>query len=210
MAADPKTFTQEQVDQIIAEKTKGALTQDRVDAIVEERLARQKSKYSDYEDLQKFKSQHEKELEQATQKELEAKKEYEKLKEGWTKKEQEMSGVITKKDAEIIDMKIGNALMSELTQQNAYLEESMALLKSQAVFDKDNNLRIKGKTADGLDTLHSVTEGVKQFLTVRPHLVKASKLGGGGTPPGGAGGGAGGVLSEVVRRKRRRGSDQHC
>ena len=42
-----------------------------------------------------------------------------------------------------------------------------------------------------MEVLHSVEEGIKQFLTQRPHLVKATKPGGGGTPSGGPGGGAG-------------------
>lgn len=165
--------------------------QTKVDAIIQERLAREKSKYSDYDDLKKFKTEHEKSLEAATQKELEAKKEYEKLKEGWTKKEQEYQGVVTKKDSEINDLKIGHALINEINKQNAYAEETMALIKSQAVFDKDGNLRIKGKDANGMEVLHSVEEGVKKFLEQRPHLVKANKPGGGGTPPGAGGGGAG-------------------
>jgi hypothetical protein len=82
--------------------------------------------------------------------------------------------------------------MSEITKQNAYAEETMALIKSQAVFDsKDNSVRIKGKDANGIDTLHSVEEGIKQFLTQRPHLVKVTQKAGGGTGTGGAGAGAG-------------------
>ena len=167
------------------------LTQAQVDAIVQDRLAREKSKYSDYEDLRKFKTEHEKNLEAATQKELEAKKEYEKLKEGWTKKEQEYAGVITKKEAEITDMRIGSSLMGEIVKQNAYAEETMALIKQQAVFDKEGNIRIKGRDANGLEVMDSVEEGIKKFLTQRPHLVRATQKAGGGTGAGGAGAGAG-------------------
>ncbi len=163
----------------------------RVDAIIQERLAREKAKYSDYEDLRKFRTEHEKQLDVAKQKELEAAKEYEKLKEGWTKKEQEYAGVITKKDAEIVDMKVSSALMGEIVKQNAYAEETMALIKSQAVFDKEGNIRIKGRDANGLEVMDSIEEGIKKFLIQRPHLVKANKPGGGGTPPGNPGGGAG-------------------
>ena len=157
------------------------LTQSQVDAIVQDRLAKEKAKYSDYEDLRKFRSEHEKQLEAATQKELEAKKEYEKLKDGWQKKEQEFQGLIVKKDSEITDMRIGSALMSEVVKQNAYAEETMALIKSQAVFDKEGNIRIKGRDANGLEVMDSVEEGIKKFLTQRPHLVKATKKEGGGT-----------------------------
>ena len=187
-----KTFTQAEVDSLIADKTKDTLTQDKVDAIVQDRLAREKAKFADYDDLRKFKTEHEKQLDTAKTKELEAQKEYEKLKEGWTKKEQEFQGVISKKDSEITDMKVGSSLMTEIVKQNAYAEEVMSLIKSQAVFNpQDGSIRIKSKDANGMEILNSVEEGIKQFLTQRPHLVKATKPGGGGTPSGGPGGGAG-------------------
>ena len=169
------------------------LTQAQVDAIVQDRLAREKAKYAGYDDLVKFKTEHEKNLDAAKQKELEASKEYEKLKEGWTKKEQELSGVISKKDVEISDMKIGSALMTEIVKQNAYAEETMALIKSQAVFDKENNIRIKGRDANGLEVMDSVEEGIKKFLTQRPHLVKVAGRAGAGTGKGGTGGAGGGT-----------------
>lgn len=160
------------------------LPQSAVDAIVQDRLARERSKYSDYDDLRKFKIEHEKNLEAATQKELEAKKEYEKLKEVWTKKEQELLGLVSKKDTEISDMKIVSALMQEISKQNAYPEETIALIKSQTVLDKEGNIRIKGRDANGLEVLHSVEEGIKSFLTQRPHLVKVTQKNGGGTGTG--------------------------
>ncbi len=165
------------------------LTQPQVDAIVQDRLARERAKFSDYEDLRKFKSEHERQLDEAKQKELEAQKEYEKVKEGWTKKEQEYQGVITKKDFEITDMRIGSSLMGEIVKQNAYAEETMALIKSQAVFDKEGNVRIKGRDANGLEVMDSVEEGIKKFLKQRPHLVKVAQKAGGGTGAGGAGAG---------------------
>ena len=190
--ADEKTFTQVQVDEML----KNTLTQDKVDAIVQDRLAREKAKYSDYEDLRKFKTEHEKELEAATQKELEAKKEYDKLKEGWQKKDQEYLGIISKKDTEITDMKVGNTLMGEIVKQNAYAEETMALIKSQAVFDKEGNIRIKGRDANGLEVMDSVEEGIKKFLIQRPHLVRVTQKAGGGTGAGGAGGAGAGAGAE--------------
>lgn len=188
-----KTFTQDQVNAAVAEATKGALTQDKVDAIVQDRLTREKAKFADHDELVKFKADHQKELEAATQKELEGKKEYDKLKEGWTKKEQEYKGLITGKDTQLSDMKIGTALMNEIMKNNAYPEETLAMIKSQTTIDKDGNIHIKGKDKNGMDTQHSVEEGVKKFLEGRPHLVKAGKLGGGGTGAGSPGdGGVGG------------------
>ncbi len=179
-----------------AEEAKGKeklLTQAQVDAIVQDRLAREKSKYSDYEDLRKFKSEYEKQLDAKTQKELEDRKEYEKAKESWQKKEQEYSGIISKKDSEITDMRVGSALMSEVVKQNAYADETMALLKSQAVFDKEGNIRIKGRDANGLEVMDSIEEGLKKFLTLRPHLVKVNQKAGGGTGAGGTGGAGAGA-----------------
>lgn len=159
------------------------LPQSQVDAIVQDRLARERAKFANYEDLVKFKNEHEKKIEEATQKELEARKEYDQLKTGLLNKEKEYQAVISKKEAEISDMRVSGSLQTEIAKQNAYAEETMALLKSQAVFDKEGNIRIKGRDANGLEVLHSVEEGVKQFLTLRPHLVKANVRIGGGTPP---------------------------
>jgi hypothetical protein len=166
------------------------LPQSQVDAIVQDRLARERAKFADYEDLRKFKTEHEKQLDQAKQQELEARKEYEKLKEGWGTKEKDYQGVIAKKESEISDMKISGSLLGEISKQNAYAEETMALLKQQAVFDKEGNVRIKGRDANGLEVMDSVEEGVKKFLVSRPHLVRAQQRAGGGTPPGSPGGAA--------------------
>ena len=184
------TFTKEQVDAAVAKATEGLLTQDKVDTVVKERLAREQAKYADYDSLRQFKTEHEKQLDAVKTKELEDQKKYEELKNGWVKKEEEYKGIIVKKDSELTDMRVGSALMTEVVAQNAYAEETMALIKSQAVFNPaDGSIKIKGKDANNVDILDSVQEGVKKFLTGRPHLVKAARPGGGGT---GAGAGAGG------------------
>lgn len=173
------------------------LPQSAVDAIVQDRVAREKAKIApiltEYEDLKKFKTEHEKNIEVATQKELEARKEYDKLKETWNSKQQELTTLINNKDNEIKDMRLSTALMSEISKQNAYAEETMALLKPMAVFDSEGNIRIKGRDANGLEVQHSVEEGTKSFLTQRPHLVKATKPGGSGSLPSNLGGTNAGV-----------------
>lgn len=194
--AGTKQFTQAEMDAKIAEATKGLLNQAQVDSAVESRLNREKGKFADYEELKEFKTKHEKVAEETTQKELEAKKEYEKAKEGYVKKQTELQGIITTKDATIADMTISGALMAEIVKQNAYAEETIALIKGQAVIDKDKNILIKGKDKNGQEVTHSVEEGIKKFLEARPHLVKAGKPGGGGTGAGGAGGGGGGTGGE--------------
>ena len=56
-------------EKIEAEKTsEKLLTQSQVDAIVQDRLAREKAKFSDYEDLRNFKLEHSTQLEAATRK----------------------------------------------------------------------------------------------------------------------------------------------
>jgi hypothetical protein len=87
-------------------------------------------------------------------------------------------------------MKVGSALINEITKQNAYAEESMALLKQQAVIDKEGNIRIKSRDANGIESLLSVEDGVKKFLEARPHLVKVTQKAGGGTGAAQAGTGA--------------------
>jgi hypothetical protein len=57
-------------------------------------------------------------------------------------------------------------------------------LKSQAVLDKEGNIRIKGRDANGIEVFDSVEEGIKKFLTSRPHLIKATNKNGGGTGAG--------------------------
>ena len=167
------------------------LTQAQVDAIVQDRLAREKAKFVDYDDLKKFKTEFEKTQDAKQLQLLEEQKKYQEAKDLSEKKILEAQGIIAKKDIEITDMKVGSALMGEIVKQNAYAEETMALIKTQAVFDKEGNIRIKGRDANGLEVMDSVEEGIKKFLVQRPHLVKATKPGGGGTPPGNPGGGPG-------------------
>jgi len=167
------------------------LPQSAVDAIIGERVAREKAKFADYDDLKKFKTEHEKNLELATQKDLESRKEYDKAKEGWNAKQQELVNLVTTKDNEIKDMRLRTTLMGEIVRQNAYPDEVMALVKEKAVFDAEGNIRIKDRDANGLEVQYSVEEGIKNFLTPRPYLVKATKPNGAGTLPNNLGAGAG-------------------
>ena len=73
-------------------------TQADIDKVVLERLARERNKYQDYEDLKKFKMEHEKNTEEAKQKELEAAKKYEELKKGWLEKENNYKTALGEKD----------------------------------------------------------------------------------------------------------------
>jgi hypothetical protein len=161
--------------------------QEAVNGIVQERLAREKEKYRDYEELQKFKTEHQKQLDAQTQKDLEAKKEYDKAKEGYEKKLTDMQGVISQKEQALVDARIGYNLDAELSKQNAYIEEARALLKGQVSVGQDGSLFIKGKDANSLDVNLTIEQGVKDFLAKRPHLVKANARSGAGTTAAAAG-----------------------
>lgn len=170
------------------------LTQSQVDAIVQDRLGREKQKYADYDALKNKVSEYEKSQDEKQLKLLEEQKKYDDALKIHNSKLEELQGLVTRKDTEITDMKIGGVLMSEINKQNAYTDEAMALLKSQAVFNKENgSVTIKGRDANGLEKQYSVEEGVKIFLTLRPHLVKAQQRAGSGTPQGITGGAGAGV-----------------
>jgi hypothetical protein len=156
------------------------LSQDAVNAIVQERLSREREKFKDYDDLVKFKSEHQKQVDAQTQKDLETRKEYDKAKEVYETKIKELSGVVSTKDQSILDMRVGYSLTNELSKANAYVEEATALLKTQ-VISQEGSLFIKGKDANNLDVNLTLEEGVKQFLAKRPHLVKAQARLGAGT-----------------------------
>jgi len=181
------------------DKSKATFTseqQEAVNAIVQERLARERDKYKDYDSLVRFKEDHQKELDARAQKELEDRKEYEKAKEGYETKIKERDVVITSKDQALLDMRISHTLNNELLKQNAYIEEAIALLKS-SVISQDGGLYIKSKDANNIDVNLTIEEGVKQFLAKRPHLVKAQARPGAGTPPAGGSGGDNGAGSGV-------------
>jgi hypothetical protein len=172
------------------------LTQAQVDAVVQDRLARERSKFSDYDDLRKFKTEFEKSQDAKQLQLLEEQKKYEEAKTTYTKQITERDAIIQQKDAAVNDMKISGALMGEIMKQNAYPDETMALMKQQAVFDKEGNIRIKGRDANGLEVQHSVEEGIKQFLTSRPHLVKVTQKNGAGTGAGNTGASGAGTVGD--------------
>lgn len=176
-----------------------SFSQEQVNAIVGERLAREREKYPDYEDLQKFKTDHETKTNQQAQKDLEEQRKYDEAKVEYEKQLVDHKAIISQKDQAIRDMTINNVLTTEIINQNGFVEESSALLKSMTVVNDDGTIRIKGKDSNGMDTQLSIEEGVKQFLTNKPHLVKVNQQGGGGTPPAGAGGGgAGGEGTDLM------------
>lgn len=166
-----------------------AFSQDEVNRIVQERLDRERSKFSDYDDLKKFKSEHEREQDKIKQEELIKQKKYEEAEGNYTKQIGELQGIVTQKDNTIQSLQVEHALIGEITRQNGYVEESLALIKNSAVI-RDGHVLIKIKDANGIEKEVTVDHGIKNFLDQKPHLVRA-KAGSGGGGTGGAGSGAG-------------------
>ena len=171
-------------------KPEPKFTQDDVNRVVQERLAREREKYSDYDTLRQKVSEFERTNSEKAQRELEEQKKYDEAKKGLEGKLTEREKALQIKDQEISDLKISNSLTNEINRQNAFAEETLALLKSNAVLNKDGQVRIKGKDSNGVDIDYSVEEGIKRFLETRPHLVKSNfKSGSGGKGGDGAGNG---------------------
>lgn len=157
-----------------------------VDTIVQQRIAREREKFSDYEDLRKFKTEYEKSQDQVKQKELENQKNYEEAKKGYEGKLSEFSQKLTAKEQEIQNLRVEHTLTNEISKNNGFIEESVALLKGQVKIDATGNMVIAGKDANGLDINIPLADGVKKFYDQRPHLVKSTHKAGGGTGSGNA------------------------
>lgn len=155
-----------------------------VDKIVQARIAREREKYGDYDDLRKFKTEYEKGQEQKTQEELLKQKKYEEAENMYKGKINEFSQKLTAKEQEIQNLRIDHALTNEISRSNGFVEESVALLKGQVAVDANGNLSIKSKDANGLDINLPLSEGVKKFYEQRPHLLKATHKQGAGTGAG--------------------------
>lgn len=167
------------------------VSQTEVDRIVQDRLARDRAKYADYDDLRKKVTEYEKHKENLTQQELEKKQEYQTLKDGWAKKEGEYQSLLNQAKLEVQSERVSNRLNQEVLKKNAY-PEAAELLKSMTKYNEDGTITIRGKDANGIDADLSIEKGVEQFLKDRPYLVKGSAKGGGGTGnTGGAGEGQG-------------------
>jgi hypothetical protein len=157
-----------------------AFSQADVDRIVQDRLNRDRAKYADYEDLRNKVTEYEKHKEQLTQQELEAKKEYDKLKEGWAQRENEYKTKLNEVTLQVQSERVNNTLNQEILKKNAY-PEAAQLLKSMTKYNEDGTITIRGKDANGMDTDLSIEQGVEQFLKDRPYLVRGSGQSGGGT-----------------------------
>ncbi len=160
---------------------KPVTTQEQFDAMVQDRLNRERSKYSDYEDLKKFHAEQLQKQDKHAQEELEKSKKYEEAKKVYETQINQHKELVSKKDAEINDLRINHALINEINKQNGYSEETLALIKNTAVLDANGNVTIKGKDANGIETQLPISEGIKRFLESRPYLVKSTHRAGAGS-----------------------------
>lgn len=179
-----KTFTQKQLNDLIAIE-KG----------------RFQEKYGDYEDLKKFKQEHERKLEQQKQQDLEAQQKYDELKKGWQQKEENYNKALQEKEQKISDLNISYQLNSVLSKLNAY-PEAAAAVKGSIQIDDNGQPKMSGKDSVGNETLVDLEEGVKNFLKDRPYLVRGANRSGSDTPPSGGGGTGQGqdTLDDLNRR----------
>lgn len=178
--AQPKTFTQEQVD-----------------AILKQRLEREGVKRQELDELRSWKEQQEKLRQEQEQVDLEKKQQYDKIKEQFTTEKQTLQEALSQKDQAINNLQIDNALTLAVMQNDLY-PEAKDLLKGKAEI-KDGQVMIKMKV-NNIDTLVSVEDGVKAFREAKPYLAKASNQGGGGTPPSGQGGQGAGETKPLAQQ----------
>lgn len=171
-----------------SEIKKAEYTQEQIDAIVEGRLRREREKFSDYDDLKKFREQYEKETEEKKKKNLEEQQKYEELKKQWEQEKQNYNKALNEKETMVKTLKIDHALSGIINQMNAY-PEAAQVIKNEVVMDDNGDPKMRSKDSVGNEVLVSLEEGVKKFLNDRPYLVRSkSQNGGGGTPPAGGGG----------------------
>jgi len=194
---DKETFTADEVKTLVEKQIDG-LIQPKIDGIVQTRLSQQARQFEGYEELKKFKTEHETQAANDEKKKLEDQGKYDEALKAVNIKVDDLNNVILTKDNTINAMMIGSALTTEIIAQGGYLEETLAMLKASAEL-KDGVVTIKSKDANGIDQSFSVTDGVKSFLEKRPHLIKANaNAGGGDTGSGDAGQGGGGGADDLT------------
>jgi hypothetical protein len=155
-----------------------------IDHVVETRLARERAKYADHDELLNFKKEVLQKQDKHAQEELEKAKKYDEAKKGFETQINQHKELVSKKDAEIGDLKVSHALINEINKQNGYAEETLAMIKQTAVLDANGNVTIKAKDSNGIDIQLPIAEGIKKFLEARPYLVKSTHRAGAGSGAG--------------------------
>lgn len=180
--------------------------QEFINGLVAKERKTTEGKFGDYGDLKKFKTEFEQNKERQGQEDLEKGKKYDEAKKGYETKIGELSGKLTAAETRIQNIQIDNALGNEISKQGGYNEETLAMIRGNAVMDANGSITIKTKDKNGADINVPLADGVKQFLTERPHLVRSNYKGGSGAGGGqnreeGAGGGAGEETLDALNAK---------
>ena len=173
---------EQQVEQAESmEQSTKTFSQDELDAIVEQRLMRERKKYE--KKLEGVDLDEARQLLQAKQEqEIERQKEkgeFEKvLQQLAEKKDNEISQYKTK----LQEIQVDGALINAASQNNAVSpDQVVALLKSKTRLGDDGSVEILDKDGsvryNDSGTPLSVNELVSEFLTANPHFVKASPSG---------------------------------
>jgi hypothetical protein len=160
---------------------KKSYTQQEIDNIVKTRIAREREKFADYDELRKFKDDHTRQTEAQKQKDLEEQRKYNEVLAERDKRLAEAQRVIQEKDNNIKTMRVRHSLISELNAQNAYADDAVELISGSAILRDDGTIAIKGRDSNGIETEFALQEGIKRFLQTKPHLVRAGQGGGSGT-----------------------------
>jgi len=176
--------TEQEIKTQVQEETTGkALTQDEVNKIVAERVAREKAKfekkYSNV-DVNLYNELIEKE-EQRKQQELEKRGEYEKL---LKEQAEKFNSKIQSYESELHSIKIDGTLMNEATNAKAINpQQVVALLKSNLKLNEAGGVDVvdaQGKVRyDDNGNPVAVSTLVNEFLSANPHFQQAGAQGSG-------------------------------
>lgn len=161
-----KTFSQEDVNRFLAQERRSI-----------------ESKFGDVDAIKNKLREYEEKDSAIKQKELEETRKYDEAKKTYESKISEYQKLINEKDSMLQDRDINFALSNEISKQGGYLEESIALVKKDAIL-KDGAIRIKAKDSNNLDIELTLEDGIKRFLEKKPYLVKANFKPGSGSPGG--------------------------
>lgn len=173
------------------EQSTKAFSQEELDAIVEQRLMRERKKYEkklegvDLDEARRL-------LEEKQQAEIERQKEKGEFEKVLQQLAEKKDSEITQYKTKLQEIQVDGALINSASQHNAVSpDQVVALLKNKTRLGDDGSVEILDKDGsvryNDSGTPMSVNELVSEFLTANPHFVKASPS---GTGSKGAAGGS--------------------
>ena len=173
------------------EQSTKAFSQEELDAIVEQRLMRERKKYEkklegvDLDEARRL-------LEEKQQAEIERQKEKGEFEKVLQQLAEKKDSEITQYKTKLQEIQVDGALINSASQHNAVSpDQVVALLKNKTRLGDDGSVEILDNDGsvryNDSGTPMSVNELVSEFLTANPHFVKASPS---GTGSKGAAGGS--------------------